>query len=490
MLPVPKISKIAPTLFLFVMIAWQAHAQTQLDPIPNPNQPEGIVLFEGHRAEAQPISTFAIPDHPFMQVNDSSNMHHDLYMSDTYTRSGPMGGDLVVTSLALEKTCPTMTFDARGRMLASCLSFTDAALYLFDAETLAVIASLEVPYRPISLAEGIDFPAGSYFYLDQEERIIIPVIENVIWQVVITDEDQFEVETRYDLAAQLPADDQINSVLPDFEGLFWFTTAGGRVGTLDTETETVSIVTLDERIANSFAVDETGGVFIATNTALYRFDDDENGAPLIVWRETYDRGTTKKPGQVSQGTGTTPTLMGTDYIVITDNAEPQMQVLVYHRGADFEGERLLCAVPVFPAGRSATENSVIATDRSIIVENNYGYGLSQFLGRVSEPGLTRIDIEDDGTCSIIWTSDERIPSAVTKLSLANGLIYTYTRDEGGFNNASWFFTAIDFVSGETVWKQYVGTGSRFNNNYAAVYLGLDGAAYIGVMGGVVSIRDR
>jgi len=39
------------------------------------------------------------------------------------------------------------------------------------------------------------------------------------------------------------------------------------------------------------------------------------------------------------GTGTTPTLMGTEYVTIIDNVLPQMHVLVYRRGKDVQGRR-------------------------------------------------------------------------------------------------------------------------------------------------------
>jgi hypothetical protein len=87
-------------------------------------------------------------------------------------------------------------------------------------------------------------------------------------------------------------------------------------------------------------------------------------------------------------------------------------------------------VPVFQPGKSATENSLVATDKSIVVENNYGYAdwSSTMNGQTTTPGITRIDIDANGTCQEAWTNESiSIPSLVTKMSLANGLIYTYTK---------------------------------------------------------------
>src|SRR5205823_1620629 len=105
-----------------------------------------------------------------------------------------------------------------------------------------------------------------------------------------------------------------------------------------------------EVIANSFAVDASGGVYVVSDHALYRFGASPKGAPRVVWRVPYDRGSRPKPGQVSQGSGTTPTVVGRRYVAITDNADPRMNVLVYRRGAHVDGSRLVCEQPVFPPG--------------------------------------------------------------------------------------------------------------------------------------------
>jgi hypothetical protein len=90
----------------------------------------------------------------------------------------------------------------------------------------------------------------------------------------------------------------------------------------------------------------------------------------------------------------------------------------------------------------------------------------------------------------VWHSDEISPSVVPKLSLANGLVYVYTQDPEGNPDDPWFLTALDFRTGETVWKRLTGQGIGFNNNYAPVSIGPDGTAYIGVLGGLVLVRDK
>ncbi len=92
---------------------------------------------------------------------------------------------------------------------------------------------------------------------------------------------------------------------------------------------------------------------------------------------------------------------------------------------------------------------------------------------------------------------------MSKASLGSGLLYGYTHpaaDELVYRLPlpvpldvvapdAWYFTAFSIRTGEQVWTRYVGSGLLFNNHYAAVSIGPDGTAYVGV-GGLVRIADR
>ena len=77
---------------------------------------------------------------------------------------------------------------------------------------------------------------------------------------------------------------------------------------------------------------------------------------------------------------------------------------------------------------------------------------------------------------------------VPKLSTKTGLIYLYTRPPDPAAQG-YYWTAIDWRSGKTAWTQYAGSGLTFNNNYAGLALGPDGTAYLGVIGGIIALRD-
>jgi hypothetical protein len=183
--------------------------------------------------------------------------------------------------------------------------------------------------------------------------------------------------------------------------------------------------------------------------------------------------------------------MGSQYVAITDNAD-RMNIVVLRRAKTVTGSRHVCTHPVFGAGAGATDQSLIGTGRSMVVENNHGYsGLTATEGgATTTPGLERVDIADSGSgCRTVWHSEERAPSVVPKLSLANGLVYTYTKPPNDAGTDAWYFTAIDFRTGGTVFKRLAGTGLGFNNNFAPVSIGPDGSGYVGALGGLVRIRD-
>lgn len=471
-------------------------AAAQIPPIPIPQQPHAqpIPPFLGLPAIPMPVSASPIPPHPFMAPNGRSNIHLNAYMSDTYETPGPLGHSPEVRSTLLLAECGTATFDRAGRIITVCLGPRRPWLLLLDPITLATEAVFPLPPRRSEQS----FEAGIYFFLDRLDRAVIPTDTRQLWIVAEVEGSHgphFELVRRYDLSPEVPEGDTVVSALPDAQGLLWFVTGGGIVGTIEPDQGILASLCLQgETISKSFAVDpvaERGGVFIVSDYALYRFDAGPDGTPAITWRESYDRGSGLKPGQLQVGSGTTPTLMGSQFVAITDNAEPQMHVLVYRRAPAVEGSRLVCVEPVFEPGMSATENSLIATERSIIVENNYGYTGPEAtgFGRTTAPGITRVDLDDEAGCHAVWTSLERVPSVVSQLSLATGLVYTYTKDPGPATTDAWYFTAIDFHSGATVFKQLAGTGLLYNNDYSGLYLGPDGTAYVGVLGGLVAIRD-
>jgi hypothetical protein len=475
-----------------VFVVSTANTAAAALPIPSAPGPLLVPRFIGSAATADPIASYPVPQHPHLAPNGRNNMHNDAYATDAYTGPGPLGRAPVVTtrSYGVEE-CATEAFDAAGRIVALCGNLRGPVLRLINPRTLAIIATKQLPPRNIRPGTSplSDLCGGTYFYLDDQDRAVVATTDR---HVVVIAESLFGFVQRrsYDVSSAVPSTDCLIALMPDWSGRIWFESGNGIVGTIDPDTGRVRFVQLaGEIIDNSFAVDETGGVFIVSDHALYRFDAGPDGTPIVTWRQAYDRGTQLKTGQLAQGSGTTPTLVGPDLVAITDNAEPRMNVLFYKRDGNLKN-RLICKAPVFASGASDTENSLVAAGRSVIVENNYGYEGPQSTigGRTTTPGIARVALEGN-QCRVVWTSDVTAPTSVPKVSLANGLVYVYSKAASTPADDSWYFTAIDVRSGRTQWKQRTGNGIQWNNHYASIYLGPDGASYMPTLAGLVRFQD-
>ena len=461
--------------------------------LPIPEDPMGgsAPSFIGAPATPHPIRAALPPRHPFMAPNGRSNLHNDAYQTDTYRRRGPLGRQMTRTSTFLAHECASVTFDSEGRIVTICVGLEAPFLAVMDPRSLEIVDQMQLPPRTPGAGAFTDFSGGGYFYLDHRDRAVFPTNDRHLRVVQVTSGGQLEQVRDYDLTAAVPSGDAIISALPDWDGLLWFASKRGVVGTLDFRSGRIRTRDTKEPNGNSFAVDDTGGVFIVTDEALYRFDATRAGRPKVSWRRQYENVGVIKPGQTQAGSGTTPTLLGRRWVAITDNADP-MNVLVLNRRRGVK-RRLVCEIPVFRKGAGNTDQSLIGVNRSLIVENNYGYSgpTATERGGVTEPGLERVAIDRDGRgCHRVWRSRERAPSVVPKLSLRSGLVYTYTKPPLQDGTDAWYFTAIDFRSGRTRYKRLAGTGLGYNNNYAPVTIGPDGTAYVGVLGGLVALRDR
>ena len=485
------IAAIAGALLVASGPAAAQQAGTQPEPIPGSPLAIDVDEFAGAPVAADPHRKLRVPRHPFMARNGSSNIHNDAYQSDVYNRRGPLGEDIETSSALFTRECASVTFDRRGRIVTVCVGLDHPVLAVLDPETFEPLSTMELPPRDTGSGNPFsNFAGGGYFYLDNRDRAVVPTSERHILFVRDTPAGQLRLRRDIDLTAKVPEGDAIIAIMPDWDGRVWFATTKGRVGFV-TRRGRVAALATGEPIGNSFAVDERGGVYIVTNGALYRFQAGRRGGVRTVWRQAYPNVGEVKPGQTQAGSGTTPTLMGRRLVAITDNA-PHMAVRVYQRTRHAEGRRLVCRQPVFEPGASSTDQSLIATRRSIVAENNYGYtGVTATMnGATTTPGLERVDLDRDGRgCSVAWDSEERAPSVVPKLSLGSGLVYTYTKPERDDVMDAWYLTAIDFDNGKTRWRRLAGTGFGYNNNFAPVTLARGGVAYVGVLGGLTRFED-
>lgn len=445
--------------------------------------------YVGRPVAARPITGVDIPQHPFMAPNGRSAMHTDAASSDAYEGPGPLGNDPEVdTAWYGIEECATLAFDSRDRLIGLCGTTTGPALHVIDPATLRKRATAELPKRQKSDKKPWeDLCGGAYFYLDDRDRAVLATTDKRVLAYTTSDADgepDLTLDDAWDLGNHIPNGDCLIALMPGWDGLIWFETQGGLVGTVAPDSGRVRTLDLGEKIVNSFSVDEQGA-YVVSEVAMYRLVTGPNGKPRVDWRTEYDRGADQKPGQLSRGSGTTPTLMNDNLVAITDNADPKMHVIFLDRSTG----KQRCKAEVFDKFESATENSLVSLGDAVVVENNYGYTspLRTMLGRAPVGGFARVEADD---CTVTWTSDVIAPTSVPKASLETGLVYAYTTQRTWWGVTAWYVTALDARTGRRAFSVRTGTGTLANNHYAAMTLGPDGTAYIATLGGLVKVRDR
>jgi hypothetical protein len=241
-----------------------------------------------------PLAHLTVPQNPFLAPNGKNNMHVDGYQTDTYEVSGPVGVNTAVTSRAEALGLyVTVVEDSQGRLYATRAQGAGIAIHALHPETLELIAEYELPDRPDGWAGDPldlfhDVSGGAYFVLDNQDRIIVGTYRQSIQIVEYYMNLAFVKQGDYDMSSYLVpgmpgTGDKMGVVIPDCNGLLWWISRYGMVGTLDpidATTATVHTVQLvGEEIQNSFAVAEDG-VYIISSHALYKFHADTDGAPV------------------------------------------------------------------------------------------------------------------------------------------------------------------------------------------------------------------
>ena len=446
---------------------------------------------------------------PNASVPNIVAMHDDTSSSDTTALAGPGKDRVSVSHHNLLGSGTTMLRRSDGHIMAVISSFEDAVEEIMDAITGTTDPDANGPLvnpqiwlldrdtgraigEPLDLVGG-SIMGGIYAYLDQNDDTlyIATPIDDVINIVKITADAQAQTGPSYDsadtIALPLANDDFIVAISPDVDGDIWYSTAQGVVGIVngngDGTPQTVTLGT-DETVNNSFSIASVlqAGVTvqmgaIATNQNLYLVSKNA-GAPSIVQSLAYDAGTGAKPGQLAYppvagtrkkgwGTGATPTFFGpetgSEYVMITDNADGQLNVLVWK--SDGSNDQPIIQQRLFADSEdNGTENSAIGYGNSIIVSSTFGYPYPvphhfnpnnyPFIG-----GMARYDIKvennGDGTESYsahrIWEHPIR-SAAVPKLSIADGKIYTMTRigeSDVASHKDYYAYTVIGFETGLT-----------------------------------------
>ena len=502
---------------------------------------EEIQTGENNVAEV-PIKALApktMDENPYMGRNDA-NIHHDGYNSDTTDAVLPVDIYSEI-NVSYEKVnpnaSPAIVFDSYGHAVVPF----QGGLAIRDIN--ADETQTEGYFSPKQNDGGEYRIQSSYSFVDESNRLVCPTSNNHVLMLKATDENgnilpEFEKVLDIDIKAAAEAalgktlDQNLLSVVFDYEGNLWFATGGFRIypdrkqqGTfgymsrsaidaiLDGEetdlAEAVFVYDLEpgEGAENGIAASKEGAV-ILTNQNCYLLQAD-NGVKK-VWQTPYEsvgakdskEGDKTTGGGLAWGSGCSPSLTR-DLVMFTDNQDP-----VNLMALDMKTGEVADTLPVLdelPEGTQVSvENSAIVYDNgegtvSTIVCNWFGAGSAKLAETDSDssiqsyeniydvnwlrqgnqmilPGVERVDtIKTDNGYEMksIWCRNDLADTSILKLSTATGYVYGYVQD---LSTGMWQYSMLDFETGETVFSMDVSNTPGYNNMAIGMYAGNSGNA--------------
>ena len=476
---------------------------------------------------------------PYMAASDS-NIHHDCYNTDSTDEVLPVDIYSEI-NVSYEKVnpnaSPAVFFDSYGHSVVPLLGgLAIRDINADEAQTLGY-------FSPKQHDNGSYLIQSSYSFVDESNRIVCPTNDNRVLMLKATDEEgnvlpEFEKVLDIDIKAAAEAalgktlDQNLLSVVFDYEGNLWFATGGFRIypdrkqqGTFgyvsraaidkilngeDVDlSDAVFVYELEpgEGAENGIAASKEGAV-ILTNLKCYLLQAD-NGVKK-VWETSYKsvgakeskEGDETTGGGLAWGGGCSPSLTK-DLVMFTDNQDPVNLIAV-----DMKTGEQVASMPVIdelPEGTQVSvENSAIVYDDgegtvSTIVcnwfgagsaklgeadndssiqsyENIYDVGWLRQGNKMIAPGIERVDTvktENGYEMKSIWCRSDLSDTSMMKLSTATGYIYGYVQD---METGMWQYIMLDFETGETVFTMDISDKPGYNNMAIGMYAGNSGNA--------------
>lgn len=356
-----------------------------------------------------------------------------------------------------------------------------------------------------------------------EEGNVLPEFEKVL---------DIDIKVAAEAALGKTLDQNLLSVVFDYEGNLWFATGGFRIypdrkqqGTFgyvshaaidkilngeDVDlSDAVFVYELEpgEGAENGIAASKEGAV-ILTNLKCYLLQADKGVKK--VWETSYKsvgakeskEGDETTGGGLAWGGGCSPSLTK-DLAMFTDNQDPVNLIAV-----DMKTGEQVASMPVIdelPEGTQVSvENSAIVYDDgegtvSTIVcnwfgagsaklgeadndssiqsyENIYDVGWLRQGNKMIAPGIERVDTvktEDGYEMKSIWCRSDLSDTSMMKLSTATGYIYGYVQD---METGMWQYIVLDFETGETAFTMDISDKPGYNNMAIGMYAGNSGNA--------------
>ena len=485
----------------------------------------------------KPLTEKAIDDNPYMAKSDA-NIHHDCYNSDTTDEVLPV--DIYPEiNVSYEKVnpnaSPAVFFDTYGHAVVPF----QGGLAIRDIN--ADETQTEGYFSPAKHDGGGYVIQSSYSFVDESNRLVCPTSNNHVLMLKATDDagnvlPEFEKVLDIDIKAAAEEitgktlDQNLLSVVFDYEGNLWFATGGFRIyperkqqgamgyisrAAIDAilkgehvdlkESTYVYELEPGEGAENGIASSKEGAV-ILTNQKCYLLNAKDG--VQVQWCTSYEsvgakdskEGDETTGGGLAWGGGCSPSLTS-KLVMFTDNQDP-----VNLLALDMKTGEIVASMPVIdelPENMQVSvENSAMVYDNgegtvSTIVCNWFGAGSAKLADADNDssiqtyeniydvnwlkqgnkmvlPGVERVDTiktKDGYKMKSIWCRDDIHDTSMMKLSTATGYIYGYVQD---MESGMWQFIMLDFETGETAFTMDVSDKPGYNNMAIGMYAGNSG----------------
>ena len=485
----------------------------------------------------KPLTAKAIDDNPYMAKSDA-NIHHDCYNSDTTDEVLPVDiyPEINVSYETVNKNAsPAVFFDTYGHAVVPL----QGGLAIRDIN--ADEAQTEGYFSPAKHDGGGYVIQSSYSFVDESNRLVCPTSNNHVLMLKATDDagnvlPEFEKVLDIDIKAAAEEitgktlDQNLLSVVFDYEGNLWFATGGFRIyperkqqgamgyisrAAIDAilkgenvdlkESTFVYELEPGEGAENGIASSKEGAI-ILTNQNCYLLNAKDG--VQVQWCTPYEsvgakdskEGDETTGGGLAWGGGCSPSLTS-KLVMFTDNQDP-----VNLLALDMKTGEIMASMPVIdelPENMQVSvENSAMVYDNgegtvSTIVCNWFGAGSAKLADADNDssiqtyeniydvnwlkqgnkmvlPGVERVDTiktKDGYKMKSIWCRDDIHDTSMMKLSTATGYIYGYVQD---LESGMWQFIMLDFETGETAFTMDVSDKPGYNNMAIGMYAGNSG----------------
>ena len=376
--------------------------------------------------------------------------------------------------------------------------------------------------------------SGAYTIVDSDNKLYVPSANSIVkyGDAIEGDPDSKIAELgSFTIPTELLADpkERIVGINMTYDGYIAAATSHGLVLIVSrdfSEYHTYRLGDGTEEVSNSIAVDEDNDIYVVTSQKMHCINWTgkilTQDAAAGGWSAPYETGSDiPLLGRLGIGSGSTPTLMGTDsdddrFVVFTDGQELMHLVLMWRDDipedwqpiAPSKDIRIAAEFPITfgdpSASKSVSEQSVLVRDYSALVVNN-DYNIESRDPRGPEwlpsiatvlvsnlPGVAPYGVEkftwntDQDELFSAWANSEiSCPNGIPTMSEASNLAYCW-----GQRNMVWSLEAMDWDTGESSFHHLMGILPRYNSTYAATQVGENQDIISGTFTGLARLQKK